>query len=55
LIILKRKAKLKPSNGFQAKMAILFWLDGKVSKVEGFVIAYKLYLRIRMRESTVKE
>ncbi len=36
-------------------MAILFLLDGKVSKVGGFVIVYKLYLRIRMKESTVEE
>ena len=40
-MISKRKAELKPSNGFQAEMAILFLLDGKVSKVGGFVTAYK--------------
>jgi len=29
--------------------------DGTLSKVSGFVLAYKLYLRIKMRETAVEE
>ena len=36
-------------------MAILSLFDRKASKVEGFVTACKLYLKMRMREMTVKE
>jgi len=29
--------------------------DGTLSKVSGFITAYKLYLRMRMREAIVEE
>jgi len=29
--------------------------DGSSGKVLGFIIAYRLYIRIRMREEAVKE
>ena len=35
-----------------AKPAIF---NGEAGKVEGFVIAYRLYLRMKMREVTVEE
>ena len=36
-------------------MATLSLFDRKVSKVKEFVIAYKLYLRMRMREMIVEK
>ena len=54
-MILRERAESKPSNGSQAEMAILSLFDRKASKVEGFVTACKLYLKMRMREMTVKE
>ena len=55
LMILKRKAKLKPSYEFQAKVAILPSFNRKANKVREFVTVYKLYLRIRMEEIIVEE
>ena len=37
------------------KVAKLAIFNGEAGKVGGFVIACRLYLRIKMREATVKE
>ena len=37
------------------KVAKLAIFNGEAGKVGGFVIACRLYLRIKMRETTVKE
>jgi len=29
--------------------------NGKVGKIEGFIMAYKLYLRMKMREALLEE
>jgi len=37
------------------EMAKLLMFNGNTSKVGGFIIVYKLYLGIKMREATVEE
>jgi len=51
----KRKAELRPSNRFWVEIVTPLLFDGKASKVGDFVIVYKLYLRIRIKELTVEE
>jgi len=51
-MILKEGAELKSSNRSQAKIATLPLFDMKTSKVEDFMMACKLYVRIRMRKTT---
>ena len=41
--------------GSQIKMAKLPIFNGEVGKVGGFIIACRLYLRMKMREATVEE
>ena len=53
--MLRRKAKPKSSNRLQAEIVTLLLVDGKASKVGDFLMVYKLYLRIRMRKTTVEE
>jgi len=53
--MLRRKAKPRSSNGLQAEIVTLLLVDGKASKVEDFLIVYKLYLRMRMRKTMVEE
>ena len=48
----KKRTEPKPNNEFQAEMTTLPLFN---SKLEGFVMVYKIYLRIRIRESTVEE
>jgi len=55
LTILKKRAELKPSHGFQAEVATLLLFDGEASKVGGFVTVCKLYLRMKMRETIIKD
>ncbi len=49
------KTALKLKYGFQLKVAKLLLFDRDLGKVTGFVIAYKLYIRMRMREEMVEE
>ena len=55
LMILKGRAELKPNSGSQTKMVRPSLFNEKVNKVERFVIIYKLYLKMRMKETTVEE
>jgi len=56
LKILRRKAaETKARNRSQAEMATMPLFDREISKVEGFVMACKLYVRIRMRETTIED
>ena len=41
--------------GSQMEVAKPIIFNGEAGRVEGFVIAYRLYLRIKMREVTVEE
>jgi len=52
---LRRKAEPKLSNGSQAEIVTLPLFDKEASKVGGFVIVYKLYLRMRTKGSIVEE
>jgi len=51
----EEKAILRPRYRFQPEVAKLPLFDGDSGKVIGFVIAYKLYIRMRMREEMVEE
>jgi len=53
--MLRRKAKPKSSNRLQAEIVTLLLVDSKASKVGDFLMVYKLYLRMRMRKTTVEE
>jgi len=55
LTILKKRAKPKPSHGFQAEVATLSLFDGKASKVGEFVRVCNLYLRMKMRGTIIKD
>ena len=46
---------LRPNTRFNSKMAKPFTFNRDVSKVVSFVIACKLYIRIRMREILIEE
>ena len=41
--------------GSHMKMAKLAIFNGEVGRVRGFVTTYRLYLKIKMREVTIKE
>jgi len=41
--------------GFNIKVAKPLMFDRKASKVVGFIIAYRIYLRMRIREVLVEE
>jgi len=43
------------NTGPHMEMAKLAIFNGEVGKVEGFVIACRLYLRMKIREATVEE
>ena len=45
----------KPNNRFNSEIAKLPLFDRDSSKVIGFVTAYNLYIRIKIREIIVKE
>jgi len=49
----KVKAALRLKYGFQLEVAKLLLFDRDLEKVTGFVIAYKLYIRMRMRDVIV--
>jgi len=51
----EKRAEPKPSNVFQAEMTTPPLFNREASKVEGFVMVCKIYLRIRIRRSTVEE
>jgi len=46
-----------PNIGFNIKVAkpLMFKFNKKASKVAGFIIAYRLYLRMRIRGVLVEE
>ena len=44
-----------PNTGSNVDIAKLPTFNGEVGKVSCFLIAYKLYIRIRMREVMVEE
>lgn len=51
----KEKAAPRPRYGFQLKVSKLLLFNRDPKKVVGFVTAYKLYIRIRMREEMIEE
>ena len=53
LRVLKRKAKLKPNNGFQTEVTKLSLSNRKVVKVGEFITVCKLYLKMIMRKMIV--
>jgi len=55
LIILRERAELKLNSGSQVEITTLSLFDEKASKVEGFVMICKLYLRMRIKGTIVKE
>jgi len=55
LITLRGRAEPKPNSASQAEIVTLPLFDGEASKVGGFVIVCKLYLKMRIRESMVEE
>ena len=50
-----KKAAPRPRHEFQSEMAKPPLFDGNPGKVVGFIIVYKLYIRIRMRKKLVEE
>jgi len=44
-----------PNMGPHMEVAKLAIFNGEAGKVGGFVIAYRLYLRMKMREATVEK
>ena len=48
-------AVLWPNTGSNVKIAKPQTFNRKASKISKFLIAYKLYIRIKMREIVVKE
>jgi len=52
---LRKKTEPKLSNGFQVEIAIPSLFDGEARKVGEFIMACKLYLKIKVRKTTVKE
>ena len=57
LMELKRKEEIvsRSNTKSNVKMAISQTCDGSSEKVRDFVTAYKLYLRMRIREATVEK
>lgn len=51
----KVEVTLKPRHKFQLEMAKLLLFDRDPGNIAGFVIVYKLYIRIRIREKIVKK
>jgi len=49
------EAVLRPNTRFNSKMAKPFTFNRDISKVVSFVIACKLYIRMRMREVLIEE
>jgi len=45
----------RSSTGFNIEVAKPLVFNGEVEKVGGFITACKLYLRMKMRRTTVKE
>jgi len=43
------------NTGLNVEMVKLQIFDGAANKVSGFLIAYRLYIRMKMRDVTVKE
>jgi len=46
---LRKKAKPKPSNGFQVEIAIPSLFDREARKVGEFIIVCKLYLKVKVK------
>ena len=45
----------RSNNVLNTEMARLFLFNGEASKVVGFVTVYKLYIKMRIKEISVKE
>ena len=45
----------QPNTGSNVKVAKLQTFNGKAEKVSGFLMAYRLYIRTRMRDAVVEE
>ena len=54
-MVLRREAELRPSNGFYVEVAKPPLFDRESSKVRRFVMAFILYIKMRMRKMTVEE
>ena len=48
-------AAQEANRGYQMEVAKLAIFSGEAGKVEGFIMVYRLYLKMKMREATVKE
>ena len=49
------RAAMRSNMGFHMEMAKPAIFNGEAGKVGGFVIACRLYLRMKMKETTVEE
>jgi len=45
----------RPNTGSDAKVAMPQTFNGESEKMSKFIIAYKLFIRMRMREAIVEE
>lgn len=55
MITLRKKTELKPSNGFQVKMAIPSLFDEEARKVGEFIMVCKLYLKVKEKWKYIGE
>jgi len=51
----EEETALRPRYGFQPEIAKPLLFNGNVSKVVEFITAYKLYIRMRMREKDIEK
>jgi len=51
----EEEVTLRPRHGFQLEVVKPLLFNGDSEKIVVFVMAYKLYIRIRTREESVEE